>query len=75
MGHVTLVAFGMLALVGLLLAGVGTIRRFRLLLVLGGAILLALVGAWIVGPPAAALGLAPVAFLRRRGSAGPSGRG
>ena len=66
MGDVTLLAFGLLALVGLLLVGFGTTRRSRLLLVLGGALLLALVGAWIVGPPAAAIGLVPFAFLRRR---------
>ena len=75
MGHVTLVAFGLLTLVGLILTGVGTIRRSRLLLVFGGALLLALVGAWIVGLPAAAIGLVPFAFVRRRGAATPSGRG
>ena len=66
MGHVTLLTFGLLAVVGLLLVGVGTIRRSRLLLVFGGALLLALVGAWIVGPPAAAIGLVPFTFLRHR---------
>jgi hypothetical protein len=37
---------------------------------LGGGLLLALAGAWVVGPPGAALGAVPLAFARRR-RAGP----
>ncbi len=69
MGDVTVVVFGVLALVGLALAGFGALRRTRILLVLGGGLLLALAGAWAIGLPGAALGLLALAFSRRKRSA------
>jgi hypothetical protein len=67
-GDVTVTAFGVLALLGLVLAGVGAVRGARILLVVGTGVLLALVGAWVVGLPGAALGLVALAFWRRRPS-------
>lgn len=70
MGDVTVVAFAALAVVGLALVGWGGLRGARLPLMLGGGLLLALAGAWVVGLPGAALGAVPLAFARRR-RAGP----
>ena len=65
MGDVTVTAFGILALLGLVLVVVGAVRGTRIPLVAGAALLLALAGAWVVGLPGAALGLVALAFLRR----------
>jgi hypothetical protein len=55
-GDVTVVAFGVLTLVGLALVGFGALRRARILLVAGSGLLLALAGAWTLGLPGAAVG-------------------
>jgi hypothetical protein len=68
MGDVTVAAFAGLALLGLVLAGIGGVRGTRLLLVAGGGLLLGLAGAWVVGLPGAALGLVALLFWRRRSS-------
>ena len=68
-GDVTVVAFGVLTLVGLALVGFGALRRARILLVAGSGLLLALAGAWTIGLPGAAVGLVALGFLRRRRSA------
>jgi hypothetical protein len=67
-GDITVAAFGVLALLGLGLVGIGAVRRARLPLVAGGGLLLALVGAWVIGLPGIALGLVALAFWRRRPS-------
>jgi len=64
-GDVTVVAFGVLTLVGLALVGFGALRRSRILLVVGGAILLALAGTWMLGLPGAAVGVVALGFWRR----------
>jgi hypothetical protein len=74
-GDVTLLAFGLLGLLGLILIAAGTLCSSRLLVVLGGGLLLGLAGAWIAGLPAAAIGLIPLAFLRQRWVASRSERG
>lgn len=68
MGDVTVTAFAVLALLGLVLAGIGAVRRVRLPLVAGTGLLLALAGAWVLGLPGVALGLVALAFWRRRPS-------
>ena len=68
MGDVTVTAFGILALLGLVLVGVGAVRGARIPLVAGAGLLLALGGAWVVGLPGVALGLIPLVFWRRRPS-------
>ncbi len=68
MGDVTVVAFGVVTLVGLTLIGFGALRRVRTLLIVGAALLLAAAGAWVLGPPGAALSVAALAFLRWRRS-------
>ena len=65
MGDVTVVAFGLVALIGLALVGFGALRRLRTLMILGTALLLGLAGAWALGLPGGALGLIALAFLRR----------
>jgi hypothetical protein len=67
-GDVTVTAFGILALLGLVLVGVGGVRGARIPLVAGVGLLLALGGAWVVGLPGVALGLIALAFWRRRPS-------
>jgi hypothetical protein len=75
MGDVTVALFGLLALLGLALVGFGFLKRARNPLVAGGALLLALTGAWIAGLLGAVLGLIPLAFLRRsRSRANGAGR-
>ena len=66
MGDVTVAAFVALTLVGCGLVTWGALRRTRVALAAGGALLLALVGAWVLGLPGAALGLLALAFVRRR---------
>lgn len=66
MGEVTVVAYAALALVGISLVGVGAVRRSRGALVAGAALLMALLGAWTIGLPGLALGVIPLAFLKRR---------
>lgn len=66
MGDVTAVTFGGLGLAGLALVGFGALRGARIPLVVGGGLLLALAGAWVVGPSGAVLGVIPLAFVRRR---------
>lgn len=68
MGEVTVTAFGILALLGLVLVGIGAVRGARIPLVAGTGLLLAIAGAWVVGLPGVALGLVALAFWRRRPS-------
>ena len=68
MGDVTVTTFGVLALLGFVLAGVGAVRGARVPLVAGAGLLLALGGAWVVGLPGVALGLVALVFWRRRPS-------
>jgi hypothetical protein len=65
MGEPVVVGFAVLAVVGLALVLMGAIRRAVNLLVVGSAILLAIAGAWIVGPAGAIVGLLAFGFLRR----------
>lgn len=65
MGDVTVVAFGVLTLLGLVLVGFGALRRTRIPLVIGGALLLSLAGTWMLGLVGAAVGLIALGFLRR----------
>jgi hypothetical protein len=75
MGDVTVAAFVVLAIAALTLVGFGFFTRARNPIVAGGALLVSLAGAWIVGLPGAAAGLVALVFLRRgRSSAGGAGR-
>jgi hypothetical protein len=67
-GDVTVAAFGVLTSLGLVLVGIGAVRRARLPLVAGGGLLLALAGAWVIGLPGVALGLIALVSWRRRPS-------
>jgi hypothetical protein len=71
MGDVVVALYGVLAAIGLVLIGVGLFRRTRGLTVTGSALLLALAGAWTIGPPGAAAGLVAFGFLGRGRSAQP----
>jgi hypothetical protein len=73
-GKVTVALFGLLALLGLALVGFGSFQRARNSIVAGGALLISVAGAWMVGLPGAALGLIVLAFLRRRSGANATGR-
>jgi hypothetical protein len=64
-GDLTVAAFGVLTSLGLVLVGIGAVRRARLPLVAGGGLLLALAGAWVIGLPGVALGLIALVFWRR----------
>lgn len=66
MGNVVVLVFGGLACVGLALVAFGALRRARVPLLAGCALLLALAGAWLFGPPGALLGAFPLLFLLRR---------
>jgi hypothetical protein len=70
-GAPIVVGFGVLALVGLALVGLGALRRSRLLVAVGAALLLALAGLWMLGLPGAALGAVALGPLLR-GRAGGS---
>lgn len=74
MGDVAIVAFGVLAVVGLALVGFGVHRRARIALVAGSGLLLSLAGAWMLGLLGAMLGVIALGFLRHRRSAA-SGEG
>ncbi|TFG53228.1 MAG: hypothetical protein E4H37_03795 [Gemmatimonadales bacterium] len=65
MGEPVVVGFAVLAVVGLTLVAVGAVRRAVNLMVVGSAILLAVTGAWILGPAGAMVGLLAFGFLRR----------
>ena len=64
MGDVVAVAFGAAALAGILLLGLGAVRRRRILLAVGAGILLGLIGLWVLGPPGGLAGLMPLVFLK-----------
>jgi hypothetical protein len=64
-GEATVIGFGVLALAGLLLVGMGALRRRRVLVLAGSAVLLGLAGAWVVGLPGVLAGVLPLGFLRR----------
>jgi len=65
MGEPVVVGFGVLAVVGLALFLLGAVRRVGNLMVAGSAILLAISGAWILGPAGTMVGLLAFGFLRR----------
>jgi hypothetical protein len=73
MGEVVVFAYGVAALAGLALLGVGAFRRSRTVMVAGGAILLALAGAWTLGLPGAAAGVIALGFWRPGGPRRPDG--
>ncbi len=54
-----------LAVAGLALVLLGAVRRAVNLMVTGSAVLLAITGAWILGPAGAMVGLLALGFLRR----------
>ncbi len=65
MGEPVVVGFAVLAVVGIALVLVGAVRRAVNLMVVGSAILLAIAGAWMLGPVGALVGLLAFGFLRR----------
>jgi hypothetical protein len=71
MGEVTVALFSTLAVIGLVLVAIGLFRGARSLTVVGCALLLALAGAWTIGPPGAAAGLVAFGFLGRGRSPRP----
>ncbi len=73
MGDITVAAFAAWTLAGLALVTWGVLRRARAALTVGVALLLALVGAWVLGLPGAALGLLALAFLAPRRPDGATG--
>ena len=75
MGDVVLGAFGVLAVIGIALIGVGALFRARVPMVLGAALLLGLAGAWVLGLPGTVFGVIPLAYLWRRRSSAPAKRG
>ena len=66
MGDIVVAGYAVAAATGIALIVVGAARRARLPLVLGCGLLLALVGAWVLGLPGLALGILPIFFLKRR---------
>ena len=66
MGQITVAVFVALTLAGLALVAGGVFLRSRNTMAAGAALLLTLAGAWVLGPPGAALGLLALALLRRR---------
>jgi len=58
-GEITVIAYAALAALGLALVGWGAFRRHRFMLRCGAAILLALAGAWVLGPAGLAAGVLP----------------
>jgi hypothetical protein len=65
-GEVVVLGFSGLSVVALVLIVLGALRRSRPPILAGAALLFALAGAWIFGPPGALLGAVPLLFLRRR---------
>ena len=74
MGEIVTVAYVVLALVGLALLAIGLARRARRMIVSGSALLLALGGAWTLGPVGAVAGLLAL-LIPRRGPAAPTHAG
>jgi len=68
MGDVILAGFIALAILAGVLLVVGVARRHRALTLAGWALLVALAGAWIIGPPGVVLGVLVLGlgFLLRR---------
>jgi len=65
MGEPVVVGFAVLAVVGLALVLLGAVRRANNLMAVGSAILLAIAGAWMLGPAGTMVGLLAFGFLRR----------
>ena len=63
MGEQVLAAYGIAALLGVILIVTGALRKNRLSFLAGVAMLLALVGAWVVGPVGVVLAAAVIPFL------------
>lgn len=67
MGDLILFGLGALALLGIALVVVGALRRSRSILVPGAALLVALAGAWVLGPIGLGLGALVLGFgIRER---------
>jgi hypothetical protein len=64
MGQPIVIAFGVLAAIGLIMLAIGLFRRARTMGVLGAAVLLALAGSWVFGLPGIAAGLIALVFLK-----------
>jgi hypothetical protein len=64
MGQPIVIAFGVLAAIGLIMLAIGLFRRARTMGVLGAAVLLALAGSWVFGLPGIAAGLTALVFLK-----------
>jgi hypothetical protein len=64
-GDIVVVGFAVVTLAGLVLVGFGAVRRGRTPLIIGAALLLGAACAWVLGPPAALVGLVALAFVRR----------
>ena len=66
MGEPIVVLFAVLALLGIALVVFGTLRHAGSIVVAGSALLIAIVGAWVLGLYGAATGLVALGLLRRR---------
>jgi hypothetical protein len=64
MGQPIVIAFGVLAAIGLIMLAIGLFRRARTMGVLGAAVLFALSGSWVFGLPGIAAGLIALVFLK-----------
>ena len=68
MGEPVVVLFAILAVIGIVLVGLGALLRARALMMVGAALLLGLAGTWVLGLAGAAFGVIPLAYLWRRRS-------
>ena len=68
MGQITIVWYAVLAVLAVVLLAVGLLLKKRALTITGGAVLLGLVGAWIIGLPGFFLAVIPVVWRRKSGS-------
>ncbi|MGH7461267.1 MAG: hypothetical protein ACREMA_09600, partial [Longimicrobiales bacterium] len=64
MGELVNVLYGVLAVIGIALIGIGALRQHRALVVLGSALLLAGTGAWMFGLLGGALGVLALVFWK-----------
>jgi hypothetical protein len=74
MGELTIVLLGALAVAGALLVGLGVYARARLPLAVGGAMLLGVASAWLLGLAGIAIGLVAFAVIMRIKRPNPSER-
>ena len=71
MGESVVILFAVLAGLALLLLAAGLVRRSRVLLFVGGSLLVSALGAWLLGPFGVFLGFVVVPFGRRGGPGAP----